>query len=122
MTGITEIIRQVTSYRKIYSVGYHHLILGRTINLPANLATPGLQRGSSKEARSPNGKRPRHRIPLCGFTENVRQFPALTPLETNFILPFRSGCGKKRFLVRQILDILVSGAHCVGQLHDYRGH
>ena len=38
------------------------------------------------------------------------------------IFPFRSGRGKKRFLVRQTFDIPVSGTYRVGQLHNHRGH
>ena len=37
------------------------------------------------------------------------------------IYPFRSGRGKKRFLVRQISDIPFSGTYNVGQLHHHRG-
>ena len=33
-----------------------------------------------------------------------------------------SGCRKKRVLVRQSLDILVSGTYRVGQLRNHRGH
>ena len=57
MTRITEIIWQMASYSKISQRGYHHLILGRITIMPANRATPGLQRGSFKAARSLNGKR-----------------------------------------------------------------
>ena len=35
--------------------------------------------------------------------------------------PFRSGRRKKRFLVRQTLDITVIETYRVGQLHNHRG-
>jgi hypothetical protein len=46
LAGITEIVLQVTTYNKIFSSGYRHLILGRTTTSPANYATVALQRGS----------------------------------------------------------------------------
>ena len=72
MTGITEIVWQATAYKKIFLNGYHHLILGRTIILPANHATTGLQRGLLKEICFRNGKRPRTRVLLYGSMANVR--------------------------------------------------
>jgi hypothetical protein len=49
---------QVTAYKKVFSGGYHPLIPGRIIILPANYAIAGLQSGSSRETRFQNGKRP----------------------------------------------------------------
>ena len=72
LVGITEIVWQVTGYRKIFSSGYHHLILGGTTVLPANHATLGLEHGSFRETRFRNGKRLRRRAPVCGFMGDVR--------------------------------------------------
>jgi hypothetical protein len=72
LTVITEIAWQVTSYRKTFSSGYRHLILGRTITLPANHVTVGLPSGSFKATHFWNGKRPRIQVPLYGFMANVR--------------------------------------------------
>ena len=71
-TGITEIVWQVTTYRKIFLGGCQRQILGRIITLPVNQATLGLQRGSFRATRSQNGKRLRPEVPFCGFMGNVR--------------------------------------------------
>ena len=39
--------------------------------------------------------------------------------EAEIFFTYRSGRGKKRFLVRQNLDIPVSGSYRVAQLHNY---
>jgi hypothetical protein len=72
LTGISEIVRQVTNYSKTFSTGYCHLILGRTTTSPASRATPGLQRGLLRETLSWNGKRLIPRVPLYGYMGNVR--------------------------------------------------
>jgi hypothetical protein len=110
---ITKIVWQATTYTKIFSNGYHRLILGRTIIWPANHATTSLHRGSFRATRSKNGKRPRPRVPFYGLMENVRYCAALTLLQTE-VFPFCSGRGKKHFLVRQSLDIPFSGTYRVG--------
>jgi hypothetical protein len=46
LTRITEIVWQVTAYSKIFSGGYHHLILGRTTTLLADHTTAARERGS----------------------------------------------------------------------------
>jgi hypothetical protein len=77
LTGITKILWQVTAYSKIFSGGYHHLILGRIIMLPVNQATLGLQRGLFRATRSQNGRRLMPGVPFCGFMGNVRSYPAV---------------------------------------------
>jgi hypothetical protein len=72
VTRITEIVWQVTAYSKIFSGGYHHLILGRITIMPANLATTALQCGSFRETRSHNGKSLIPGVPFYGFMGNVR--------------------------------------------------
>jgi len=68
---ITEIVQQVTAYRKIFSGGYHLLTPGRTIMLPANHAMAGQQSGSFMATRFQNGERPKSRVHFYGSMENV---------------------------------------------------
>jgi hypothetical protein len=75
LTGITEIVQQVTAYRKIFSGGYYHLIRGRIIKLPAKHTIAGLQSGSFMATRFQNGKRLKSRVHLYGSMGNVCQFP-----------------------------------------------
>ena len=63
---------QVIAYSKKLSHGSHRLILQRTIILPANHATLGLQCGSFRATHSQNGKCPRTRVVFYGFMGNVR--------------------------------------------------
>jgi hypothetical protein len=71
LTGITEIFQQVTAYRKIFPNGYHHLIRGRTIMLPANHAIARLQSGLFRATRFQNGERPKCRVRFYGSMGNV---------------------------------------------------
>ena len=71
VTGITKIVQQVTTYRKTFSGGYHHLTLGRTIMLPANHAIAGLQSGSFKATRFLIGGRPKPQVHFYGSMGNV---------------------------------------------------
>ena len=71
LTGITEIVQQVTAYRKIFSVGYHHLIPGKIIMQPAIHAIPGLQSGSFMATRFQNGERPKSGVHFYGSMANV---------------------------------------------------
>ena len=71
LAGIFEIVQQVTAYRRIFSGGYHHLIPGRTIMLPANHAIAGLQSGSYRATRSQNGERPKSQVHFYGSMGNV---------------------------------------------------
>jgi hypothetical protein len=71
LNGITEIVQQVTAYRKIFSGGYHRLIRGRTIMLPANHVITGLQSGSFMATRFQNGERPKSRVHFYGSMGNV---------------------------------------------------
>ena len=102
----------MTNYSKKFSGGYHHLILGRITTLPANHATPDLQRGSFRVTCTPNGKRLSRGVPFYGLKGNVRkcQVGAFTLFQTEFF-PFRSRRGKKRTLVCQTPDIPVSKIH-----------
>jgi len=75
LAGITEIVQQVTTYRKIFSGGYHHLTPGRTIMLPANHTIAGLQSGSCMATRFQNGERPKSRVHFYGSMENVCYSP-----------------------------------------------
>jgi hypothetical protein len=68
---VVKNIWQVTTYSKIFSSGYHHLILGETTILPASHATLGLQHGSFRVTHSWNGKDLRPGVPFYGFMENV---------------------------------------------------
>jgi hypothetical protein len=68
---ITEVLQQVTTYRKIFSGGYRRLAPGRTIVLPANHAITRLQSGSFREARFQNGERPKSRVHFYGSMGNV---------------------------------------------------
>ena len=72
LTGVAEIVWQATSWSRKCEVGCHHPTLGRTIILPANRVTAGLQHGSFRETRSQNGKCPRPGVPFYGFMGNVR--------------------------------------------------
>ena len=62
---------QVTSYRKIFSGGYHHPTPGRTIMLPANHGIAVQQSGSFMATRFQNGERPKFRDHYYGSMENV---------------------------------------------------
>jgi hypothetical protein len=63
--------QQVTGYTRRFSGGYHHLIRGRTIMLPADHTIAGLQSGSFKAARFRNGERPKSRVHFYGSMGNV---------------------------------------------------
>jgi hypothetical protein len=71
LTGITEIVQQVAAFRRIFSGGYHHLIRGRTIMLPANHAMAGLQSGSFRETRFRNGEHPKSLVHFYGSMGKV---------------------------------------------------
>ena len=71
LTGITEIIQQVTAYRKIFSSGYQHLTPGRIIMLLLNHAIAGPQSGSFRDTPFQNGERPKFRVRFYGFMGNV---------------------------------------------------
>ena len=71
LTGITEIVQQVTDYRKIFSGGYHHLTPGRTIMLPANRAIAGLQSGLYGATLFRNGERLKFLVRFYGSMGNV---------------------------------------------------
>jgi hypothetical protein len=71
LIGIAEIVWQVTTCRKIFPSGYHHLILGRITMTPANHATLGLGRGSFRVTRSQNGKCLKPGVPFYGSMGNV---------------------------------------------------
>jgi hypothetical protein len=100
----------VTNYIKIFSGGYHHLNLGRTTTLPANHATPDLQRGLFRVTCTQNGKCLSPGVPFYGLKGNVRKCQAFTHFQTESF-PSRSRRGKKRTLVCQTLDIPVSRIH-----------
>ena len=119
---MTEIVWQATAYTKIFLHGYHRLILGRTTISPANHAIASLHHGSFRATRSQNGKRPRPRVLFYGYMENVRYRTAFTLSQRLKVFAFRSGRGKKRFLVSQNFDIPFSGIYHVGQLHSHRGY
>jgi hypothetical protein len=92
----------VTTYRKIFSGGYHHLIPGRIIMLPANHAIAGLQSGSFRAIRFQNGERPKSRVLFYGSMGNVCLSPAFAAQQRLKRIWFRSGRWKKRVLVREI--------------------
>ena len=70
---VTKVIQQVTTYRKKFSGGCQHLILGRITILLVNLAIAGLQIGSSGETRFQTGERLKCRVHFYGCTGNVCQ-------------------------------------------------
>ena len=71
LTGIAEIVWQVTRKKRKCEVGYHRQTLGETIVLPVNRATVVPQHGSFRATRSLNGKHPRLTVPFFGFMGNV---------------------------------------------------
>ena len=71
LTRITEIVEQVTAYRKIYSSGYQHPIRGRTTTLPANHGIAGLRIGSFRETRFQTGRCRKWGVHLYGCMGNV---------------------------------------------------
>ena len=71
LSGITEIVKQVRPYRKIFLGGYRHLIRGRTTTLPANHGIAGLRIGSFRETRFQTGRCPKCRVHFYGCTGNV---------------------------------------------------
>jgi hypothetical protein len=66
-----KIVQQVRAYRKIFSGGYHHLIPGRFIMLPAYHAIAGPQSGSFRATRFQNGERPKSLVHSYGSMGNV---------------------------------------------------
>ena len=120
---ITEIVQQVTAYGRIFLDGYHHLIPGKIIKLPANHAIPGLQSGSFRAPRFQNGKCPKSRVHFYGYTGNVCYCPAFAVQQKLIYLLFRSGRWKKRLLVREaFLYSLLGEIYSVFQLYDCRKH
>jgi hypothetical protein len=97
LTRITEIVQQVTAYRKIFSGGYHHLIHGRTIMLPANHTIAGLQSGSFRAIRFQNGERPKSRVHFYGCMGNVCLSLDFAAQQRLMIFGFAAGAGKSVF-------------------------
>jgi hypothetical protein len=101
LTGITEIVRQVTSCKEIFNVGCHRLIHGKITTLPADRGIAEPESGSLKGIRSPNG-RLLEWVQFYGSMANVSCRPAVTlsPRLMDFPLTASSGIWKKRALVR----------------------
>ena len=72
ISGIAEILWQVTNWSRIFEDGCHRPTHGRTTTLPASHATVGLRHGSFRTTRTRNGKHLRPRVPFYGFMGNVR--------------------------------------------------
>jgi hypothetical protein len=70
LTGITEIVWQVTSYSKMFEVGSLRLIHGKITTLPVDRNTTERQRGLLEVAPSLNGNLP-DQDPFYGFMGNV---------------------------------------------------
>jgi hypothetical protein len=92
-TVITEIVLQVTSYRKVFEVGCLPLIRGKISTSPMNRSTAGRGHGSLKVTRSRNGKNP-DRVHYYGSMGNVGHHPALTLSQRLMVFPFLAGAGK----------------------------
>jgi hypothetical protein len=101
LTGITDIVWQVTSCSEIFSVGFHRLIHGKITTSPANRGIAELESGSFKGKRSRNGRH-LERDRFYGSTANVSRHPAVTLSQTlmDFRLRYSSWIWKKRALVR----------------------
>ena len=85
--------------------------------LPANHAIPGLQSGSFMATHFQNGNRPKSQVRFYGFMGNVCHSLAFASTETYlFFFWFRSGCRKKRLLVREILDFYLRNLSCLSAL------
>jgi hypothetical protein len=70
LTGSTEIVWQVISYREIFEIGYHPPTLGKITTSHVNCAMKGPQRGSFRETRSQIGEH-QDRVHSYGSMENV---------------------------------------------------
>ena len=70
LTGITDVVWQVTSYSMMFEGGSLHLIHLKTTISPVNRNTLGQQNGLSKATPSRNGNRP-DQVPFYGFMGNV---------------------------------------------------
>ena len=97
LTGITEIVWQVTSYSKMFEVGSHRLIHGKTTILPVDHDTPGRQRGSLQVAPFQNGSRP-GQDPFYGSMGNVSLPTSIFSQGVTIFTP-DSGRGKERSFV-----------------------
>jgi len=89
----------MTSFSKIFEVGFLHLIRGEITTSHADRDIAGLGGGSFKIARSQNGKNP-DRALFYGSTGNVSYRPTLTLLQRLTAFPCRSGLWEECTLVR----------------------
>src|SRR5579863_4354088 len=80
ITGITEIIWQVTSCGEIFNGGSHPPIHGRITTSHADCDTAGPGSGSFNGTPSRNGRHP-DQVPFCGYMANVSCRPTLTLLQ-----------------------------------------
>ena len=97
LTGVTEVVSQVTRYSKTFRVGSLHLIRGKITILPVTRDRPERQHGLSEAARSWSGNRP-DQAPFYGFMGNVGTLIPTLPQEL-MVLVADSGCWKERSLV-----------------------
>ena len=95
---------QVTNCNVISEIGSLPLIHGKTITLLVNLTTKGLQRGSWRVRRFPNGKH-QVQVPCCGCMGNVSHCLLLTSSQRLINFLPRSGRRKECSLVRETSDI-----------------
>ena len=119
LTGITEAVRQVTSYSKRFEVGSVHLIRGKTTISPVDRDTPERQHGLPKAAPFRNGNR-LDQVPFYGFMGNVSIHTSAFAQAHSFSSD--SGCRKECFLVSKSFDVFVLKANSVCQFHDHREH
>jgi hypothetical protein len=97
LTGVTEVLSQVTGYSKTFEVGSPHPIRGKITILRVTRDRAERQRGLSEAARSRSGNHP-DQAPFYGFMGNVRALIPTFPQELMVFLTY-SGCWKERSLV-----------------------
>ena len=102
LTGITEVVSQVTRYNKIFEVGSVHLIHRKITILLVNRDTPERRRGLLKTAPSWNGNC-LDQVLFYGSMGNVSP-PILILLQGLMVFVPDSGRWKKRFLVSQSFE------------------
>jgi hypothetical protein len=106
LTGITEIVWQVTSYSAMFEVGSLRLIRGKITILPVDCDTQEQQRGLLQVAPFRNGNLPDQDL-FCGFMGSVSH-PISALSQGLMIITYDSGRRKERSLVCRSFDISVS--------------
>ena len=119
LTGVTDIVWQVTSFRTMFEVGSLRLIHGKITILPVDRDTPEQQRGLLQVAPFRNGNLPDQDL-FYGFMGSVSP-PTLTLLPGLMISLLIAGAGKSVFWYVDLLIFPSSSLRTgVDQFHDYR--